>query len=341
MATKAQKTKVGIFLLVGFGLIAGGIAFMMGATTEPYTTYYLVFNDSVLGLGAGGLVEYLGVPVGSVQNIYVDTDGKAKVEIRVDNQKVTLREGVVASLSTLSLAAGTMAVHLEGGDPSSPPLPEGTLIPAESSFLVGFTKAFQSSIGQLEGVLTSVGEAAEQLSESLNGMEEGALSGLLAEATGLASDSRKFLASTESTMTDLKQTVQTALEAYTDVAKDIEWVADDVGKTAESAKELIEDVQAKLAPVDLAKAQADLETALTEFASLAENLNATLSRVDGAAESVTHDIDNMEYSLRETLNSATEALNVISATVSEIQENPSSIIRGRGKPKAPTTKEPQ
>jgi predicted nucleic acid-binding Zn-ribbon protein len=234
-----------------------------------------------------------------------------------------------------------MAVHLEGGDPQAPILPEGTEIPAESSFLVGFTKAFQSSIGQLEGVLTSVGEAAEQLSTSLDGMEEGALSGLLTEATGLASDSRKFLVSTESAMTDLKQTVQTALEAYTEVAKDIEWVADDVGKTAETAKELIEDVQTKLAPVDLAKAQADLETALSEFARLTENLNATLSRVDGAAESVTHDIDNMEYALRETLNSATEALNAISTTVAEIQENPSSIIRGRGKPKESLPKESQ
>lgn len=334
MATKAQKTKVGIFVLVSLAIIVGGIAYMLGASIEPYTTYYLEFEQSVLGLGVGGLVEYLGVPVGSVEDIYIGSDGKARVEIRVKQEKVRIHEGVAASLSVSSLAAGTMAVHLEGGDPSRPILPEGTTIPAESSILQSLTKSIQSSVNSMDEVLESLGDAADQVSKALSGMEDGAMAGLLSEVEGLAKDSRTFLSKTETTMEDLSSSVDRALNEYTKIAKDIQWLADDIGETAESATGFMNEARAKLEPLDLVKAQADLERALQQFADLAEGMNGMLANVNNATDSLTHDVDNMEHAMRETLSAATEVLNSLRTTVTDIQQDPSSLVRGRGKPKS-------
>lgn len=306
---------------------------MVGATAEPYQTFYLEFEESVLGLGIGGLVEYLGVPVGSVQDIYVDETGRAQVVIRVNPEKVTLREGVEASLSVSSLAAGTLAVHLEGGDPNAPELPEGAHLPAESSFLQSFTKSLQTSVESLDDVLASLQDAAEQVSTALSGMEEGAMNNLIKEVEGLVKDSRAFVAKTEDTMDGLGKSLDRAINEYTNIAQDIEYLADDVGATAESAKALMDDAREKIAPLDLAAAQANLDSALENFAQVAEGMNETLTRVDSAAEGITHDVDTMAYSLRETLVSATEALNAVTAAAETIQQDPGSLIRGRGRPR--------
>ena len=335
MATRTQKTKVGIFLIIGFGMIAGAIAIISGATRDPHAIYYLEFEESVLGLGVGGLVEYVGVPVGTVENIYVDEASNAQVVIRVNKDKVTLRKGVTATLAIYSLAAGTMAVHLEGGEPGAPELPEGTVIPASGSLFQSFTRLLQDSVGQLDSVLESVGAAAEELASAMKGMEEGSLAGLVGEFEGLASDSRKFLAMTESTMSELNKTLQRTLNEYTQVGKDVRWLAEDIGEVAETAEALMKEISAKLEPVDLAAVQGDLERAVDQFAQLAEGLNETLAKVDAAADSMTHNVDNMEYALRETLGSAAEALDSITIAVQEIQENPTSLLRGRGKPKEP------
>ena len=71
MATKAQKTKVGIFLSVGFAVIILVFVIIIRKDSKPTYTYFIKFEESVGGLQTDSSVLYKGVQVGKVKNICV------------------------------------------------------------------------------------------------------------------------------------------------------------------------------------------------------------------------------------------------------------------------------
>src|SRR5690606_155585 len=158
--TRAQQTKVGIFLLITGGILIAGILYLSGFTGEETTRYRIQFDESVLGLGVGGQVVYKGLNVGVVENMYVDDDGFVQAWIQVSNDKVILRKGVQAQLVISSLATGTMAISLEGGDPEAPILPEGSQIPVTPSLIGSFTESFEGILNRVEETLDAVNKIA-------------------------------------------------------------------------------------------------------------------------------------------------------------------------------------
>ena len=141
MATRAQKAKVGIFLLVCVGVIVFGGLFVSGLRTEERHEYYIVFEESVSGLSIGSPVQYMGVPVGTVKDIKVTDTNRVEVSILVSTEKVTLREGTNATLVTYNLAAGTMAVSLAIAKNAEPgePLQPGSIIPTQESLFASLS----------------------------------------------------------------------------------------------------------------------------------------------------------------------------------------------------------
>lgn len=77
---------IGIFVILGFGLIVGTIIWL-GKTqfledTKLYVTY---FDGSVEGLEIGSAVKYLGVPVGTIHRVKVAPDGKmVEIVMKID-----------------------------------------------------------------------------------------------------------------------------------------------------------------------------------------------------------------------------------------------------------------
>jgi ABC-type transporter Mla subunit MlaD len=116
VATRGQKTKVGIFLVICLAIMTGTLTYTSGLYKEEGVDYYIEFNESVLGVLEGGVVEYLGVPVGKVTDITVTQNNRARVSVSIDPYKILLRDGVEAQIVIYSIAAGTMAISLSGGD---------------------------------------------------------------------------------------------------------------------------------------------------------------------------------------------------------------------------------
>lgn len=79
---------IGIFVLAGTSILIAGIIWLgtqqFLKETSLYVTY---FEGSVQGLEKGSPVKYLGVPVGSIQNISVAPDGKLiEVLMQIDSK---------------------------------------------------------------------------------------------------------------------------------------------------------------------------------------------------------------------------------------------------------------
>lgn len=315
--------KVGAFLLVGFGAIVIAITYLSGLYREQGIDYWIEFDESILGLYEGGMVEYLGVPVGKVTEIYVTEQKKAHVTVTIDPEKVTLQEGVQAELVIYSLAAGTMAISLSGGDPSNPVVPPNSQIPANPSIIAAVGEQIEDLIGNINSI-------TKVISDGMEGMESGDLnaivekvSGLLDDSTGVLDDGRDLVTELTDTVAELREQSQPVIDEATALSRDMRDLSKDV-------QELVRKATEKLDQVDVNAAQEDMQRVLRNMADLSEKVNAAMSEFDNMTANVLHEAGNVEFTLRRSLQELGHTLESMRVFIDSLNENPSSLIRGRG-----------
>ncbi|MBI2433563.1 MAG: MCE family protein [Candidatus Hydrogenedentes bacterium] len=322
MATRKQKAKVGVFLLTCFAIIIAGAMAIAGMYSNRGIHYSMEFEDSILGLGEGGLVEYLGVPVGKVSSIYVTANNKAHVDALIDPVKVTLHEGVEAQLVIYSFAAGTMAISLRGGNPKAPLLEPGGEIPAKPS-------AFATISSEMEDIMERLGQILEKLNTGLEGMEEGDIATIVDNVNDLLDDGRSFLDDTDqlvneatATITSLRDEAEGTLASFGDLTEDVRNLSKDI-------QDLVQTTTDKLDQMDVGELQEKLNRVLENTAQLTEKLNQTAGQIDNLSANAMHEADNIEYTLRQSLEEVTEAFKSLQALTEAVKQDPASLLRGK------------
>ncbi|MFO7973353.1 MAG: MlaD family protein [Candidatus Hydrogenedentota bacterium] len=329
MATRAQKTKVGIFLVVCFAILAGGFLVISGYKSGSQTPYYILFDESILGLNRGGLVEYNGVPVGKVSDIGVAEDRNVRVDIQVEDEEITVYKGVKAQLVMYSIATGTMAVSLSGGDAAAGKLEPRSEIPSKPSL-------FASTAGSVPEILKQVSEIGAKIDTGLEGIKEGQLTKMLEDADGAITDFREVL---EETTTSLKEIRSRTNEGVEDVRGLIKDIRTEVRKFTEKTQELIEStnrtmttMNEKVEPLDLAKTEQELQDTLRSVRDLAESAKEMTEQLDTVTKTAVYQIDNVEHSVNQTMAALTETLDALRALAVVLKEDPSAIVYGPAKP---------
>lgn len=326
MATKSQKTKVGIFVVLCLLLMGGSLYLISGTYQDEGQHYWLTFDESILGLYEGTMVEYLGVPVGKVRSISVlPATNKPYVQIVINPAKVTLNHGVQAKLVLYSFAAGTMAISLTGGDPALGRLPENAEIPTQPSAITAIS-------GQAQELMERVENIAASIETGLEGMESGELTAIIDKVNGLLDDAKTFLADTKdlvgtanTTVADLRGDVQKVINNVTEIMEELK-------PTIKNLNELLVTSNDKVKQLDVNAAQAQLNKVLENVAQMTEKLNKAVSEVDGLTANALHEADNVESDLRSALKQMSEALYSMRIFVEQLQSNPSALIRGRAVP---------
>lgn len=324
MATKKVKAKVGVFLVMCFSLIAAALSYISGTYSDRGVTYWLEFKDSVLGVYEGGIVQYLGVPVGKVTNISVTPSNQAHIEISINPAKVQLHQGVQAQLVLYSLAAGTMAIELSGGNPADGPLPPRSQIPARPS-------AFASISTKVEEMMDDVSVIVAKIEEGLSGMEPGAITNILgrvdkilADAEGLSGDLKLTLASARGTMDNVNGRIEPVTDEVMALSQNIRKTSDEAGAFLAVARE-------KTSQLDVKELGSKLDTVLAQIATLTTQLNGSVAKLDTSSATMLHEADNIEYSFRNTLSTTAETLLELEALIGQLKQDPSSIVRGKAK----------
>jgi ABC-type transporter Mla subunit MlaD len=319
LATRAQKTKVGLFLVICVLLIAGGLLLISGLRYEEKTPYWVEFDESVLGLGNDGLVQYMGVPVGKVSNIYVTPTNKAHCDLQILNKKVVLHEGVKAQLVIYSLATGTMCISLEGGDPSLPPLPSNSEIQSKASLVKSISSQIQGLLDKTNGILDTFRKITV-------GMEEGDLALLLDDVDGLILRGQEFLDKLNNTVGDLKGDAKAGINEVHELTKEIK-------KLVQDTDDAVKTVTTKIEKVDVATIGDSANQTMKDISDLSKRLQNTADSVDAVSKRALHEADNVEFNLRESLKTLNGSLEAVRDLVQYLQQDPSALIRGKGKPK--------
>lgn len=324
MATKKVKAKVGVFLVMSFALIAAAVSYISGAYSDRGVSYWLEFQDSVLGVYEGGIVQYLGVPVGKVTNISVTSVNQAHIEISINPSKIQLHRGVQGQLVLYSLAAGTMAIELSGGDPAQGPLPPNSQIPARPS-------AFASISTKVEELVDDVSIIVGKIEEGLSSMEPDALTKIvarvdriLADAEGLSGELKETLKTARGTMETLNGKIEPVTDEVLALSQNIRSTSDEAGKFLAVARE-------KTSQLDVESLGGKLDTVLEQIATLTMQLNGSVAKLDTSSATMLHEADNIEYSFRNTLTTTADTLLELETLISQLKQDPSSLVRGKAK----------
>lgn len=315
MATRKQKVKVGLFLFTCFVLAAAGITLVAGLYEDRGIHHWIIFEESVLGLYEGGTVEYMGVPIGKVRNVSVTRQNLVSVEIVIDPNKATLYNGVEARLVVSSIAAGTLAVSLSGGDQNAGELPPNSTIPSKVSALTAIS-------AQLEGLMDKFAAISDSVTTGLEGLEEGSLTKVIDESGKLVEDARAMVQEATETLKYVREETDGAVDRILEVAESVKTFAD-------SAKDLAGTLQTKLEPVDLTQIEASLERVLENASSLTAQLEKTASGLDDTLANVTHETGNVEFSLRASLRELNDTLASLRQLSDQLRDDPASLLRGR------------
>ena len=135
MITRSQKIRLGIFITTAIAIFLAIIAVLsIDRFLKEKDVYYIVYEDvSVMGLDVGSSVKYLGINVGSIQDIYIDPEDVNRIIVRIGLKKDTpIKTDVQADISTIGIT-GIKIIELRGWSNEAAPLNAGGFINAGKS----------------------------------------------------------------------------------------------------------------------------------------------------------------------------------------------------------------
>jgi len=330
VATRAQKMKVGVFLVACLAVLAGGFIVVSGYKSGDHTAYFVQFEESILGLSRGGLVVYNGVPVGKVSDIMVSEARRVRLDIEVEDAEITLYPGVEAQLVMYSIATGTMTVSLSGGNPEEGKLPPGSEIPSRPSL-------FASTAGSIPEVVKKISDIADKIDTGLEGIEEGQIKAMLDDADAAVKDVREVLTETTTTLKDLRvktvEGVDDARKLIEDIRTEIQPFTENTNALVQSANTTLGTINEKIAPLDFSRTEEELLTTLKSIRELADAARKTTEQLETVSKAAVYEADNVEFMVRQTTDSLQETLEALRALADTLRQDPSAVVYGPAQPK--------
>lgn len=158
MVTRAQKIRLGIFIIISITVILIAIGTLSyDRVFDTRDIYYITYEDvSVSGLDVGSQVKYLGLNVGNVRNIKIDPKDITRIIVTVAIEQGTpIKEDVRAEISTIGIT-GLKQIELRGGTVESDMLQPGGYIQPGKSLTEDITGRAEVIAEKIELVLNNL-----------------------------------------------------------------------------------------------------------------------------------------------------------------------------------------
>jgi phospholipid/cholesterol/gamma-HCH transport system substrate-binding protein len=298
MEREANYVAVGAFILLVAALAVGFVVWYSDASDGiEYKLYEIYFAGSVSGLERGGPVRYLGVDVGRVRRMIIDTKNPSRVMVVVEiDEGAPISSATRASLG-LQGVTGLLYVNLKEAPEVArdQPLKHGEKYPIIESVASDFD-AFLASVPELmsrtNSILERVGrvfsdENLEGLAETIRSVRQASNS--LPQTTKNVADLVKEMRATVAeihgaaeslhAMTDeARPEISTALGRMSNVADDLARAADRIDSfTLKSETQLGNFTEQGL--FEIQRLVQESRSAATEFRDLSRSLKENPSQL--------------------------------------------------------------
>jgi phospholipid/cholesterol/gamma-HCH transport system substrate-binding protein len=299
MERDAHYVAVGAFILLVVAMAIGFVLWYTDANDgREYERYEIYFTGSVSGLDRGSPVRFLGVDVGRVRRLAIDSSNATRVHVVVEVDKTAPISAATRASLGLQGVTGLLYVNLkEASDVDrSPPLAQGEQYPVIEAVESDFD-AFLASLPELMGRANT----------------------LLERISRVVSDEN--LAGIADTIKGMRDTMQTMPQT----AKDVQLLVAELRSTVAEIHSASESLRGMTAD-----ARPEVQTALARMNDIANNLADASKRIDTFTQKSEVQLGNfteqglfeLERLMRETRQAAREFRDLSRS----LQENPSQIL---------------
>lgn len=308
MITKAQKFRLGIFIIVLSILMVIFIVLIIGTRfMEKRDTYYINYRDvSVSGLQVGSSVKYHGIEIGRVEDIQIDSEDVQNVIVTISVREGTpIKEDVKATLTAVGIT-GMVQIELFGGSVEAELLEPGSEITPGISMFASITGTAEIIAEKLEVVLNNIGELT-------NFENRRRFDNILANLDEVVESNKENV---NSMVANLDITVANVAEISNSANRAMERF-DEIINSEQIDNILVntEHVTAQLAKTDLEKLVEDMNSAIVQTEMAFKQIDLTMLRAR----------PDLLYSL-ESLRETMEYINEFSRLITE---DPSVLWRSR------------
>jgi phospholipid/cholesterol/gamma-HCH transport system substrate-binding protein len=306
METRAHHVLIGLFTVVAVGC-ALLFALWLGKSSmdREYSYYDIGFSQAVSGLSSGSSVEYSGIKVGDVTELWLEPDDPRKVRARIRVYGGTPIKTDTQARLALANITGSMVIQLHGGTPEAPRL-EGDredppLIIADPSSLTALLEDGEDLMSNINNLLVSANQIfSEENTTRLNRTLEH-----LEQATSVLSEQRGDLAQTLRQFNQLSQQANTVMGELSNLAHNANDLLDDQGRS------VLDSAAKSMGTLDRTTARLDT--------LLEQNQGALNNGMQGFNE------------LGPAINELRTTLGALRRVTQRLEDNPSGFLLGRDK----------
>jgi phospholipid/cholesterol/gamma-HCH transport system substrate-binding protein len=290
---------VGLFVSLAIAFFVLFVVWLTGRTgNEEMKRYSLLFSKDISGLSVGGPVKYMGMNIGTVVEMELESDHGIRIRVDIEILESTpVDHGTYASLALQGIT-GVAVVNLASDPGDHAPLEkqEGHKYPVIPVRIVGFS-ALMASAPEIMGKLDSLLTQANQI---LGEENQASIAGLLNNIEDI--------------------TVSLAEERET------------IAAIPGNLNQTITEIQATVVQMQgiLGDLQPGLNSTIDNASRSAENLASLTARMDTLLQKHENDVSQfMEQglgSIPDLMNEAQDALRDLEKLVQELQDDPSQLI---------------
>ncbi len=320
MVTRSQKIRLGVFIAVGILLLIVTLFLLsIDRFFKQKDIYYIKYqNVSVSGLDVGSSVKYLGVRIGTVQDIKIDPKNVSQIIVTIAVKKHTpIKKDVTANISAVGIT-GLKIIELRGGTPEAPLLKPG-----------GYIKPGKSLTEEITGKAEILAEKTEMILNNL------------IELTDQANREKivRLVDQSQTTLTKINRVLSITEPRWKSIMENLDSSMNNLALASASAKRTIFAIEA-VANSDT------LKMTMKNIAEVADKLNkANIYKFDeqinlavSYLQSLLQQMDNLvkvnSLRLNQTIEQLNQMVRSLNNAAKEIEEDPSVLIGGT-KPENP------
>lgn len=268
METQANHVLIGAVTLLGALLaVALGLWSASYRADAAWQTFEIHFSQAVTGLAVGSVVQYNGINMGDVRDLYLDPDDPSRVIalVRVESS-APVREDTTARL-TINGLTGVSFIQLRGGSADAPPLQSDSEDPP---VIVAEESPLQRLLEQSEDIASAASEVMlrllEFLSEDNAARVAGTLDNIDAFTVAMAAETDRI--------SEIVGSFQQGSARVNDTLAEFSEALTELRGLMANLDQRVDDLMPQLA--------ADLESSLARFASASERVDRMLAENERA-----------------------------------------------------------
>jgi len=312
VAKKSANFTVGLFVLLGLGLLVGGIVWL-GAQkyAGSATTYATYFDESVQGLQVDSVVKYRGVAVGRVTKIRVAPDNRLiEVVMTAEIGQELARE--VVSVLRMAGITGISFIELDRKEPGSAALTPKLNFAAEHPVI----PSRPSEIAQILSILERVATQLNQI-----------------DFKGIGSSLNEVIAAFKKLVKGqaLQKAFQDAADTMAGAKKAMEAVnrvlaGGRIEKTVEETTKAMASLKAAGDKVENLAGELTSQVAAMKLAEQAAKAGRAMDSADRMVNGLTDKTTELTESLKSSLDNLRRATRSLARLVERLEQSPSDAL---------------